>query len=139
MHQGVDFDDLGCHQANIFLWQAKRQMIETMNTANSILGPRLRQFKQHLQEQGFVSPLLGELEPMYAVPKSSNRREIFGLVLEGDLLVKSEDEVNTYLTGELFFISKVSQFEIQAGPMGVKYLFAFKQVKNLGFELKPSF
>jgi|APGre2960657505_1045072.scaffolds.fasta_scaffold06602_4 ethanolamine utilization protein EutQ (cupin superfamily) len=103
------------------------QMTETMNTANSILGPRLRQFKQHLQEQGFVSPVLGELEPMYAVPKSTNRQEIFGLVLEGDLLVKSEDAVNTYLTGELFFISKVSNFEIQAGPMGVKYLFAFKQ------------
>ena len=133
MHHGENFDDLGCHQANTFLWQALRQMIETTNTANSILGPRLRQFKQHLQEQGFVSPLLGELEPMYAAPKSTNRREIFGLVLEGDLLVKSEDEVNTYLTGELFFISKVSHFEIQAGPMGVKYLFAFKQVKNLSF------
>lgn len=131
MHQGVDFDDLGCHQANTFLWQAAAQMIETMNTANAILGPRLRQFKQHLQEQGFVSPVLGELEPMYAVPKSTNRQEIFGLVLEGDLQVKSEDAVNTYLTGELFFISKVSHFEIQAGPLGVKYLFAFKQVKCL--------
>jgi hypothetical protein len=133
MHQGENFDDLGCHQANTFLWQALGQMTETMNTANSILGPRLVQFKQHLQEQGFVSPLLGELEPMYAAPKSTNRREIFGLVLEGDLLVKSEDEVNTYLTGELFFISKVSHFEIQAGPVGAKYLFAFKQVKNLDF------
>jgi len=132
MHHGEKFDDLGCHQANIFLWQAKCQMTETMNKANSILGPRLRQFKQHLQEQGFVSPLLGELEPMYAAPKSTNRREIFGLVLEGDLLVKSEDEVNTYLTGELFFINKISRFEIQAGPVGAKYLFAFKQVKNLG-------
>jgi len=69
------------------------QMTETMNTANSILGPRLRQFKQHLQEQGFVSPLLGELEPMYAVPKSTNRQEIFGLVLEGDLLVKKSSPV----------------------------------------------
>lgn len=104
-----------------------KQMTETTNKANSILGQRLRQFKQHLQEQGFVSPVLGELEPMYAVPKSTNRQEIFGLVLEGDLLVKSEDAVNTYLTGELFFISKVSHFEIQAGPIGVKYLFAFKQ------------
>jgi ethanolamine utilization protein EutQ (cupin superfamily) len=103
------------------------KMTETINTANSILGPRLRQFKQHLQEQGFVSPVLGELEPMYAVPKSTNRQEIFGLVLEGDLRVKSEDAVNTYLTGELFFISKATNFEIQAGPMGVKYLFAFKQ------------
>ena len=133
MHLSENFDDRGCHQAHTFLWQALQQMTETMNTANSILGPRLRQFKQHLQDQGFVSPVLGELEPMYAVPKSTNRQEIFGLVLEGDLLVKSEDEVNTYLTGELFFISKVSHFEIQAGPMGVKYLFAFKQVKNLSF------
>ena len=108
-----------------------KQMIEPMNTADSILGPRLRQFKQHLQEQGFVSPVLGELEPMYSVPKSTNRQEIFGLVLEGDLLLKSEDAVNTYLTGELFFISKVTNFEIQAGPIGVKYLFAFKQAKAL--------
>jgi ethanolamine utilization protein EutQ (cupin superfamily) len=49
-----------------------------------------------------------------------------GLVLEGDLALKSQGETTNYLMGELFFIDKVTRFELQAGPAGVKYLFAFK-------------
>ena len=112
---------LNCHQANIFL---HHDVLMELNT--NVLGQRIGQFKQHLSELGFISPVLGELEPMRNVPESTNRQEVLGLVLEGDLALKSEGETTNYLMGELFFIDKVTRFELQAGPSGVKYLFAFK-------------
>ncbi len=101
-----------------------------MNTINATLQLPMGQFKKQLQEQGFISPVLGELEPLCQVPKSTNRQEVFGIILEGDLTLKSEGSSTNYLKGELFFINKVASFEIQAGPQGAKYLFAFKQDKH---------
>ena len=112
---------MNCHQANIFM---HHDVFMEMNTI--VLGQRIGQFKQHLSELGLISPVLGELEPMRNVPESTNRQEVLGLVLEGDLALKSEGETTNYLMGELFFIDKVTRFELQAGPSGVKYLFAFK-------------
>ncbi len=110
-----------CHQANIFMRHDVSMEINTV-----ILGQGIGQFKQHLAEQGFISPVLGELEPLRNVPESTNRQEVLGLVLEGDLALKAKGETTNYLMGELFFIDKVTRFELQAGPAGVKYLFAFK-------------
>ena len=101
-----------------------------MNTVNSALDLPIGQFKKQLQDQGFISPVLGELEPLCRVAKSTNRQEVFGIMLEGDLTLMSEGESTHYLKGELFFINKVAPFEIQAGPLGAKYLFAFKQEKK---------
>ena len=97
-----------------------------MESNTIVLGQGIGQFKQHLTEQGFISPVFGELEPLRNVPESTNRQEVLGLVLEGDLDLKSKGETTNYLMGELFFIDKVTRFELQAGPDGVKYLFAFK-------------
>ena len=97
-----------------------------MESNTIVLDQGIGQFKQHLAEQGFISPVFGELEPLRNVPESTNRQEVLGLVLEGDLDLKSKGETTNYLMGELFFIDKVTRFELQAGPDGVKYLFAFK-------------
>jgi len=97
-----------------------------MDAKNTVIDQQLGQFKQHLTDQGYVSPLLGSLEPLRKLPESQCRQEVLGLVLEGDLVLKREGEATNYLTGELFFIDKVNRVELQAGPVGVKYLFAFK-------------
>jgi len=97
-----------------------------MESNTIVLGQRIGQFKKHLTELGFISPVLAELEPLRNVPEFTNRQEVLGLVLEGDLALKSKGETTNYLMGELFFIDKVTRFELQAGPTGAKYLFAFK-------------
>jgi len=103
----------------------------SMNTSNTALQLPIGQFKEQLQAQGYVSPVFGELEPLRVVPQTTNRQEVFGLILEGDLILKSEGASTHYLQGELFFINKVSAVQIEAGPMGAKYLFAFKQDSRL--------
>ena len=71
---------MNCHQANIFMHHDV-----LMKTNTIVLGQRIGQFKQHLSELGFISPVLGELEPLRNVPEFTNRQEVLGLVLEGDL------------------------------------------------------
>jgi hypothetical protein len=54
-----------------------------MDAKNTVIDQQLGQFKQHLTEQGYVSPLLGSLEPLRKLPESQCRQEVLGLVFRG--------------------------------------------------------
>jgi ethanolamine utilization protein EutQ (cupin superfamily) len=98
----------------------------TNQPTSASLGQGIEQFKHHLNQLGFVSPVYGTLQPSKIIPQVTSRQEVFGLILEGDLALSADGQTTHYLAGELFFIDKVTRFELKAGPAGTKYLFAFK-------------
>ncbi len=97
-----------------------------MKPSSTSLGQGIEQFKHHLKQLGFVSPVYGTLEPSKIILQSTRRQEVFGLVLEGDLALSANGETTRYMMGELFFIDTTTRYELQAGSSGAKYLFAFK-------------
>lgn len=86
----------------------------------------LESFKHALDTQGFISPMLGSLEPNEKLRRPSSMQEIFGYVLEGDLTLVTHEEDLVYSKHEIFFIDGNVNFEIHSGVKGVEYLFAFK-------------
>lgn len=86
----------------------------------------LNAFKQSLDHQGFVSPMLSKLAPNEKLRRSSSHQEIFGYVLDGELKVLADEEHQIYTKHEIFFIDNIDNFEIHSGDHGVEYLFAFK-------------
>ena len=91
------------------------------NTTNS-----LESFKNSLDKQGFISPMLGTLTPLEKLRRPASHQEIFGYVLEGDLELVTDKENFAYTKHEIFFIDGNTNFEIHSGAKGVEYLFAFK-------------
>jgi hypothetical protein len=83
-------------------------------------------FKNSLYQQGFVSPMLTTLAPNETIKRPSGNQEIFGYILDGELMLVTGHELKTYSKHEIFFIDGHQGFEIQCGSNGAQYLFAFK-------------
>jgi len=86
----------------------------------------LERFKQSLDTQGFISPMLSALPPREVLRRPPGEQEIFGMVLDGDLELKTQNTQSVYAKHEVFFIDGTENFEIHSGNSGVEYLFAFK-------------
>jgi hypothetical protein len=86
----------------------------------------LELFKNSLEKQGFISPMLGTLTPHEKLRRPASHQEIFGYVLDGELALETEHEKAVYNKHEIFFIDGHANFEIRSGAKGAEYLFAFK-------------
>lgn len=71
--------------------------------------------------------MLSALSPRKVLRRPSGEKEIFGLVLDGDLELKTPHTQSVYTKHEVFFIDGTENFEIHSGSSGVEYLFAFKK------------
>jgi len=90
------------------------------------LSSSLETFKQCLDQQGFISPMLGALKPRKTIRSFSLDQDIFGIVLQGNLEVIMDNDVQIYAKHDMFSIRGSHLFEIHSGDAGAEYLFTFK-------------